>query len=147
MLKPEEISIENFKIIEGQINSPFEFNNDLIKSHKFEVSLKLAFNIDDKLAMADFTVEIETQSDGNKEEARGFFHFIFLYRITNLEELVTLQESEGESDESSAICHASLGNALSSITYSTSRGILMTRFQGTALKDFILPVKDPNDLL
>jgi hypothetical protein len=29
-----------------------------------------------------------------------------------------------------------LGNALEFITYSASRGILMTRFQGTALGDF-----------
>jgi hypothetical protein len=43
--------------------------------------------------------------------------------------------------------HPSLGNALASITYSTSRGILMTRFQGTALSDFILPVINPNNLL
>ena len=42
---------------------------------------------------------------------------------------------------------ANLGNALASISYATSRGILMTRFQGTALEDFILPVIDPNDLL
>ncbi|MNY64312.1 hypothetical protein D3C86_2014030 [compost metagenome] len=43
--------------------------------------------------------------------------------------------------------HPALGNALASITYSTSRGILMTRFQGTVLSDFILPVIDPNSLL
>jgi hypothetical protein len=40
-----------------------------------------------------------------------------------------------------------LGNALASITYSTTRGILMTGFQGTALCNFILPVKDPDELL
>lgn len=31
-------------------------------------------------------------------------------------------------------------------TYSTSRGILMSRFQGTVMKDFILSVVDPNTL-
>jgi hypothetical protein len=40
-----------------------------------------------------------------------------------------------------------LGNALSAITYSTARGILLTRLQGTAFQDFILPIINPNNLL
>ena len=40
-----------------------------------------------------------------------------------------------------------LGNALSSITYSTARGVLLTRLQGTALQNFVLPVINPNKLL
>jgi len=41
----------------------------------------------------------------------------------------------------------SLANAIASISYSTARGIIVSRFQGTALCDFILPVISPNDLL
>ncbi|GAO27720.1 hypothetical protein JCM15548_14569 [Geofilum rubicundum JCM 15548] len=43
--------------------------------------------------------------------------------------------------------HPDLGNALSSVTYSTSRGILLTKMQGTALQNFVLPIINPNKLL
>jgi hypothetical protein len=43
--------------------------------------------------------------------------------------------------------HSGLANAIASISYSTARGIILSRFQGTALREFILPVIDPNSLL
>jgi hypothetical protein len=61
--------------------------------------------------------------------------------VENMEELL-------EADEKNKISYdAALGNAIASIVYSTSRGILMSRFQGTVFADFILPVIDPNQLL
>ena len=58
-----------------------------------------------------------------------------------------IEEQKTKEKDEIITVHPALGNALASITYSTSRGILMTRFQGTVLSDFILPVINPNDLL
>lgn len=141
-LHPEKIEIVDFKIIKGQINSPFDFENKKVEGHIFNVDFELGFNLEDKLARADFSVNVETKSNGdNIEEAVGNFSFVYVFYVDNIEELTTL-----EKDETIAV-HPALGNALASITYSTSRGILMTRFQGTVLSDFILPVINPNDLL
>ena len=102
----------------------------------------MGFNLEDKLVRADFSVHVETKSNEDTiEEAVGNFSFVYVFYVDNIEELTTL-----EKDETITI-HPALGNALASITYSTSRGILMTRFQGTVLSDFILPVINPNDLL
>ncbi|MFV7234723.1 hypothetical protein [Flavobacterium sp. ZB4R12] len=142
ILQPEKIEIVDFKIIKGQINSPFDFENEKVAGHTFNVDFELGFNLEDKLVKADFSVHVETKSNEDTiEEAVGDFSFVYVFYVDNIEELTTL-----EKDETITI-HPALGNALASITYSTSRGILMTRFQGTVLSDFILPVINPNDLL
>lgn len=142
MLQPEKIEIVDFKIIKGQINSPFDFEIEKVEGHTFNVNFELGFNLDDKLVKADFLVNVESISKGGDvEEAVGAFSFVYVFYVDNIEELTTL-----EKDQTVAL-HQALGNALASITYSTSRGILMTRFQGTALSDFILPVINPNNLL
>jgi hypothetical protein len=141
-LKPEKIEIVKFKIIKGQINSPFDFEEDKVEGHSYNVNFELGFNIPDKLIKADFSVNVETKSNKEStEEAMGAFSFVYVYRVDNIEEL-----TKSEKDNTVSISPA-LGNALASITYSTSRGILMTRFQGTALSNFILPVINPNELL
>lgn len=142
ILQPEKIEIVDFKIIKGQINSPFDFEKEKVAGHTFNVDFELGFNLEDKLVKADFSVNVETKSNQDTiEEAIGNFSFVYVFYVDNIKELTTL-----EKDETITI-HPALGNALASITYSTSRGILMTRFQGTVLNDFILPVINPNDLL
>lgn len=141
LLQPEKIEIVDFKIIKGQINSPFDFDEENVVGHTFNVDFELGFNLEDKLVKADFSVYVETKSNEvNIEEAIGNFSFVYVFYVDNIEELTTL-----EIDETITI-HPALGNALASISYSTSRGILMARFQGTVLRDFILPVIDPDSL-
>jgi len=141
-LIPEKIEIVDFKIINGQISSPFEFDVSKVEGHHFEVDFEIGFNLEDKLVKTDFKVVVETKSNKeNEEEAKGIFHFVYVYYIENLDDLAKLND-----EEIVDIDHC-LGNALASISHSTSRGILMTRFQGTALKNFIMPVIDPNSLL
>lgn len=142
MLQPEKIEIVDFKIIKGQIISPFDFEIDEVEGHTFNVDFELGFNLDDKLVKADFSINVETKSkQADIEEAVGTFSFVYVFYVENIEELTTLEKDQ------TVTLHPSLGNALASITYSTSRGILMSRFQGTALSDFILPVINPNNLL
>jgi hypothetical protein len=142
LLKPEKIEIVDFKIIKGHINSPFEFEDTKVQGHSFNVDFEMAFNLPDKLVKADFLVNVETKSEKeNKEEAIGNFSFVFVFHVDNIEELTKLEQ------DNTVNINPALGNALAAITYSTSRGILMTRFQGTALNNFILPVINPNKLI
>lgn len=142
LLQPEKIEIVDFKIIKGQINSPFDFDITNVNGHHFDVHFELGFNVPDKLIKADFSVNVETKSSKeDTEEAIGAFSFVYVFHVDNIEELTKL-----EADNTVTVSPA-LGNALASITYSTTRGILMTRFQGTALSGFILPVINPNKLI
>lgn len=142
VFNPEKITLVDFKMIKGQVDTPESFNNSKVVGHQLDNSLKLGFNLDDKLAKADFTVSVKTDSNGeNESEATGNFHLIFIYRIENLDELAIPEKNKRLN------LNPGLANALSSVTYSTSRGILLTRLQGTALQNFILPVINPNSLL
>lgn len=139
---PERIALIDFKMIKGQVDTPENFDISKVIGHELDNSLQLSFNLDDRLAKADFTVSVKTDSKGeNETEATGNFHLIFIFRIENLEELVTHEKNNRLN------LNPVLANALSSITYSTSRGILLTRLQGTALQNFVLPVINPNKLL
>lgn len=139
---PEKISIIDFKMVKGQVDNPEVFDQNKVEGYNLDNGLQLGFNLDDKLVRADFTIEIRTESKGqNPKESIGSFHLVLIYHVENLEDLA-------KSGKNNLIeLHSALGNALSSITYSTSRGILLTRLQGTALQNFILPIIDPNKLL
>lgn len=139
---PEKITLIEFKMIKGQIDTPENFDNSKVIGHQLDNSLQLGFNLEDKLAKADFTISIKTDSKGeNEDESTGNFHLIFIYRIENLEELAKPVKNK------TLNLNPGLANALSSLTYSTSRGILLTRLQGTALQTFVLPIINPTKLL
>ncbi len=139
---PEKITLIDFKMIKGQVDTPENFDISKVVGHQLDNSLQLVFNLDDKLAKADFTVSLKTDSKGeNESEATGNFHLIFIYRIENLEQLTTPEKNKRLN------LNPGLANTLSSVTYSTSRGILLTRLHGTALQNFVLPIIDPNKLL
>lgn len=139
---PEKITIIEFKTVKGQVDTPEDFDQDKIVGHQLENTLQLSFNLDDKLVKSDFIIEIKTESqEANPQESIGNFHFVFIYQIANLEELA-------ERDKNNLIkLDPALGNVLSSITYSTARGILLTKLQGTAFQGFVLPIINPNKLL
>ncbi|MGI9191698.1 MAG: hypothetical protein ACR2IL_06205 [Chitinophagaceae bacterium] len=140
--QPEKITIVDFKMVKGQVDVPEDFDTNEVQGFNLENSLQLGFNLDDKLIKADFTINIETVSKANNNnQASGNFHLVFIYRIENLNELAKLD------DKKLIELDPALANAISSLTYSTARGILITRLQGTALQNFMLPVINPSTLL
>jgi hypothetical protein len=140
---PEKIHIIDMKIIYAAIDSPFEFLKDKIKDFHSTCSCRLSFNLEDKMVKSDFEVEIESESEKetNIEEVNAKFKLTFFFFVENLDELSIKKEND------TLELKGGLESVIASITYSTSRGILMTRFQGTAFSDFILPVINPDSLL
>lgn len=142
IFKPENISMVEHKLVKGMVDVPEDFEPMHVMGHYVENALDLGFNIDEQLVKADFTIEIRTESqDLNKKEATGTFHLVFIYQVEGLNNLAKPRENRFIE------LNPALANALSSVTYSTSRGILLTRLQGTALQNFILPIINPNKLL
>jgi hypothetical protein len=141
ILQPEKIHIVDFKLTRGTVVSPGDLDETTIANFGFDVKLTTGFNLDERQIKADLEVTVVgVDKDEKPLDIGGEFHFSFYFMVENLAELV----SDGGK---SKVVSRNLGNAIASITYSTSRGIIMTRFQGTALKGFILPVVDPNSLL
>lgn len=142
LLQPEKIQIVKTTIVKCYIDSPFGFIAEKAKGYDVHRDFKLGFNLEDKLVKADFKVEIATKSEGeNAEESKGSFHFVYIFYVENLEELAIPDKNY------QVELKGGVGNALASITYSTTRGILFARLKGTSLENFVLPVIDPNNLL
>lgn len=139
---PSKLSIIDIKFIKGQIDTPESFSAEAVKEYKIQNTLELSFNIAEKLAKSEYNVSIETisQNPGNNE-ATGSFHLIFIFSIENLEVLAKLNK------DNLVELDPALGSALASLTYSTSRGLLINKVSGTALEKLILPVINPNELL
>ena len=138
-IQPKKITIREFRLVKGQIDSPFDFKISNIKSFDFKVDFKTGFNLEEGLIKADFVIDVSSVSVEPATEATCNYYFVFLFHVEDLKE-------HAQTGESTVDWNPYLANAIASITYSTSRGILMSRFQGTVMKDFILPVIDPNSL-
>lgn len=138
----EKLHFLSFQIRNGAINSPLVFDSEYVESHSFQVGFDLDFDKEENTVKADLLINVSTVSNGkNEEEASGSFHIMAFYHIENLEQLIS-----GDDSQELNVDRAMASN-LAAITFSTARGIIYTRFQGTALRNFILPIVDPQDLL
>lgn len=147
-LQPEKIHILETQIIKCNLECPFNFSADSVTSYNSNVGFDMGFNLEDSLIKADLILNVTTvsgseknESGEEKEEAKGEFEFVFIFKVENLNEMVS------NDDKNKIMVNGTLGNAIASITYSTARGILICRLEGTGLKNFFLPVIDPNELL
>ncbi len=131
------------KLLRGQIDTPEQFDQEKIAGFFTDNSLQLGFNLQDKLAKAEISIQIRSNSENkNEKEATGNFELVYIYSVENLDEL-----SRKESSNDKLLIDPVLANTLASISYSTSRGILLSRLQGTVFENFILPVIDISVLL
>jgi len=139
-LIPNKIHLLQVNIVRGFIDNPPGINAGDIVGFEVGMGYFNGFNLDEKLVKTELEIKIASKHKEESPRARGLFRLNFLFSLDNFDELVKL-------DQSKLKVSNSLGNALASISYSTARGILLTRFQGTILNDLILPVIDPNELL
>lgn len=136
----DRITMREFRLVKGQIDSPFDFKISNIKSFEYKVDFNTGFNFEEGIVKVDFIIDIASVSKEPTKEATCFYHFVFLFHVDDLAENASVAEDK------TVDWNPFLANAIASIAYSTSRGILMSRFQGTVMQDFILPIIDPNNL-
>jgi hypothetical protein len=142
LFDPEKIILNELKMIKFHIDTSDSFDQGGVTGFQWDNSLLLSFDLIDELARADFNITIQSKSKLlNQTESVGHFHFQFIYQIENLKELAIAAKKERLE------VNTALSNALASITYSTARGIIFSRLQGTALQNFILPVINTNNLV
>lgn len=140
----DKLHLKEFKIIRGQIESPYDFVATKSTYYQFEVGFNLSFNFEEKLIKANLVVDITSHMDNTPDalKANGLFEFCYIFFVENMEELAVKKDDNDLLDVAGI-----LPNHIAAISFSTSRGVLLTRFQGTALANFILPIFDPNKLL
>lgn len=139
---PNKVKIRDYKMLKGQVETPENLAMPTELEYDSEFLLSLGLHAADKLMRVDLGVEIVARSSSKVElPIKGSFLFVFVYEIENFNELVEFTEAAVPK------VNSSLSVALAGITYSTVRGILMTRLQGTLLEKFIMPVVNPAELL
>lgn len=129
-------------MLRGQVETPGSMDLPPDLQFASEYHLSIGLGTDNKLIRVDLGVEIKAISPTTEMvPVQGSFLFAFAYQIENINELVHNAASEAPQLD------YNLSIALAGITYSTVRGILMTRLQGTLLEKFIMPVVNPAELL
>jgi hypothetical protein len=137
----EKLHFLNFEIQSAEIKSPFGFNPELVIKHDFKLNWDMGFDMEEHIIKADLGVAVTTNSEGKQaEEAYGAFQIAAYYHLENLEEMV---KGTGDDRKIDPI----MASQIAAVTFSTSRGIIYTRFQGTVLRDFILPIVNPMEIL
>jgi hypothetical protein len=137
LLKVDEIVINNAAI---ENNTQFSF----LEKDKYYFDIKFGFspgiNLSQKKIRIIFTCDILTFTNSNeKVDIKGRFEIAYFFEVENLEKLVNIEDGiEINSD---------LVTSLGNIAYSTSRGIIYTRCQGTILQKLILPVMSTKKLV
>ncbi len=131
----EKLHLVNFKILEENTLITEIFDENLIIEFDTSNKIDIAYNIEEGLIRSQFDIGISTIS-GNNNEASAQFKFIFIFHCENFHQLIK------DIDEKIKI-NRNLGIAISTITHSTVRGILLVKLSDTVFSEFILPIIKP----
>ncbi len=141
-IKPELISIFKIQVFKSRIETTQECLENQIKPVNFKVgfSQNSAYNIE----LKNVRIRLEIVLEGIDQEEKpvgvsGNFGIEFHMHVNNFEDFI--KEDNGVNRLSNLLL-----STLLSIAYSTARGIVFDRTQGTHLNGVILPVIDPKVL-
>ncbi|HTF02640.1 MAG TPA: hypothetical protein VK826_01390 [Bacteroidia bacterium] len=137
-----QLTIDNFRIVRGSLDAGADFDSKMVEQYEVNYDFDMGFNIAGSLVRSVLRVDVKTKSRaGQSPEAKGQFELHYYFNVDGLRELA-------KADKDGIVkINPDLANAIASVTYSTTRGILMARMQNTAFEDFILPVVSPNELV
>lgn len=142
---PSKAAITKIQIIKANSNSAVD-DIDRVRSYSTGIKYDLGFNMNKGLIRSEIEIKIQTVSKVDDfEEALSDFYISFLFKIDNLKELVIVEKLKD--GKLKYLVDSDLSISIASMTYSTARGILFTRLQGTVFKDFILPVVSSDELI
>lgn len=140
-INPERIKIISIRTLKGNINSDDDDIDPDPKNYEIECTSEIASNLKESLIRIIFKIDIHIlNNEGKKSATTGSYTNEFIFEIEGIGDFVKSRDS-GEVD-----INQELGTTLLSLAFSTSRGMIYTRTQGTVLDGIILPVIDPSSL-
>ena len=107
-------------------NNPTGYRYEIIKM----------FSLEKKIIRLDFTVDLYSISP-NSKKIRGTYTTEHLFLIQELQGYIDKSEEKYQ-------VNTELEDLLTDIAYSTIRGLIRQKFNGTHFAKFILPVKSPS---
>jgi hypothetical protein len=142
-IKPELIHVISMNVYKASVNTSDEYLDNPTPFENISVAYAQdsAYNIEEKGVRIRLEAILEGHDDDDKplglEAEYGIeFHFV----VDNIEDFIDEEEDEVE-------IKGILWGTLMGIAYSTARGIIFDRTQGTFFKGVIIPVIDPKKLV
>ncbi|OMP81225.1 hypothetical protein [[Flexibacter] sp. ATCC 35208] len=118
-------------------------NETTSSSYNYNFKIDSQYQKEYKIVRLFLEISIQGLDDADQFNgiSAGYTHE-FVFHVDNLEELVEFDE-----EKKIVVADGDLGITLAGIAYSTARGIIFDKTQGTLLKGLILPIISPNQLL
>jgi len=145
-IDPEKIHVVNITTIKGSIEASEDSDQNSIAGHHFKFELGTGYDIEEKIVGVQIVVNIDAVDD--KEDllpVKGSYTHEVVMKVENLDDFVEVSK-KGDHEESIKI-DGLLGATLVGIAFSTIRGVIYIRTQGTSLGTVILPVVDPKNMI
>lgn len=130
------INLQDIIITNAAISNSTSLGELPKNAYKYDIKFQFTFgvNISLKRIRTNINIDIETLTpEGEAIEVSGTFNIAYIFKVDNLPMLVQAQDDD-------IIVSPQLLVPLANIAYSTSRGVVYTRCQGTVLKNVILPI-------
>jgi hypothetical protein len=141
---PDKITLLKIITLKGNIDIVDEFSLlTTLSKYSFDFNTESRFQREQKLVRLYLEISIKCYDEDNDFNGiTADYTHEFVFEVDNMEELVTFDD-----ERRTATAENDLGLTLASIAYSTARGIIFDRTQGTPLNGVILPVINPNELI
>jgi hypothetical protein len=136
-----QLALEQVHLEQASVFHPEGFDDTQIASFIQDVAHELALNVQDKRYRVRLSFSIKTAMKDDSEVAEGRFILQFFFLVKDLNRWLNHTEENG------VVVEGILASTLAGISYSTARGILLTRFQGTAFQNVILPIISPMQMV
>lgn len=141
----EKIHLLHIRTLSGNIDGGTDADINAVAGHQFNFELRTGLNPDDNIIGLQLVVAIEARDRSDKIlNVKGSYTHEIVFKVENLVDFLDKVEN---GDKPKYNIDGGLGSTLVSIAYSTVRGIIFTRTQGTSLGSVILPVIDPKKLM
>ncbi|MCW3110576.1 MAG: hypothetical protein JWQ09_5082 [Segetibacter sp.] len=140
---PEKIHLQSIRVLNGSIMSDPEIETTAAQGFTTIFEVQTGIDLPNEGIRFVFKVTLNGTNENDEPiEVKAEYTLEFSFQIEELEGYIVKQNEETKE----LILQAPLGGTLMAIVYSTSRGIILTRTQGTILDGIILPVIDPMKL-
>ena len=144
-IKPELIHLIGIRVLKSHLEVSDKLMDKPRKIDGFEMgsSSESGFNFDEKLMRFRLRLKLTGHDKSQKPIGiEGEYAIEFNYHIENMDDFLTKKEEQDD-----YIVGDDLGGTIAGISYSTARGIILERTQGTDFNGIIIPVINPKELL
>jgi hypothetical protein len=108
------------------------------KHHQIAMGTRFAFNLEDSRCK----IELYLRIDGHNDDAPVSFHINFHFRVVDMDHFYAINV-----DKKAPVFQSHFISTLIGISLSTARGMIYEKLNNSGLKNIILPVVAPQNLL